>query len=197
MSKVKRWLCFFFFRLILFKFYSLRTVLSHNIIYKWTLCFHRHQLEKSLLVDPWNTVKEADLGMTHISSEPLISFSCIDSRANSCHCFQWSSWWTWQTDGCAAGLTLRFSNAWPNTQRSQQSWSSIRYSLFTGCTIVSIIHTIRNSQFGHLSAQHVQLSCPAQGERIISPDNLRKILMKDQAANMFIKHYNNFLNTTG
>ncbi|KAF3706667.1 GTPase Era, mitochondrial ERA-like protein 1 Precursor [Channa argus] len=25
-----------------------------------TLCFPRHQLEKSLLVDPWNTVKEAD-----------------------------------------------------------------------------------------------------------------------------------------
>lgn len=30
-------------------------------ISEWTLCLHRHQLEKSLLVDPWNSVKEADL----------------------------------------------------------------------------------------------------------------------------------------
>lgn len=28
--------------------------------------FCRHQLEKSLLVDPWNTVKEADISMMNI-----------------------------------------------------------------------------------------------------------------------------------
>lgn len=30
------------------------------------LLFCRHNLEKSLLVDPWNTVKEADLSMINI-----------------------------------------------------------------------------------------------------------------------------------
>lgn len=42
---------------------SLYAVKSHSLVYERTLCFHRHQLEKSLLTDPWNTVKEADLSM--------------------------------------------------------------------------------------------------------------------------------------
>lgn len=42
---------------------NIHVILSYKIIYVWTLCVLRHQLEKSLLLDPWNTVKEVDLCM--------------------------------------------------------------------------------------------------------------------------------------
>lgn len=54
-------------------------------------CIHRHQLEKSLLVDPWNTVKEADLSMiclcpyslhslnTFMSKRKTLRFSVLDT----------------------------------------------------------------------------------------------------------------------
>ncbi|XP_042337168.1 GTPase Era, mitochondrial-like, partial [Plectropomus leopardus] len=49
-----------------------------------TLCFHRHQLEKSLLVDPWNSVKEADLMVVLVDAGDRWMCSRLDFQMLRC-----------------------------------------------------------------------------------------------------------------
>lgn len=76
MSKVKR--CLSFSQSVV----SIQFLYGAVYEFMYVLCVLRHQLEKSLLVDPWNTVKEADLSMKNVftlhRSINVLSLSCVN-----------------------------------------------------------------------------------------------------------------------